>query len=700
MLRGGDLSTHMDGYNEAHNNNHHHYYNDNDDDDDVAKNQEDSSSTSLWNPTKEQQDHRLTSPPPRRQEQQETVARLWKLSRPERRTWILCIVTLVLTSAVQLLVPLTTGKIIDAALLQQQQHQQEEEEPSLVSIPRLLLGLFGIMSLAAHMTYVRVLWQTRAAHSLVGRLQQRLYESVLCQDMSYWDDNGQSGSGGGDALSRLVSDTDLVQTAVLEQSINQWMRGILMSVAAGSLLLYTSVRLALVALTVLPPTLLLARRTGARMKQRHGRVRRLYGTATSHATQTLSSIRTVQQFVAQDYEVHRYTKAIHRARHAAIRVGQEQGRFSAVVQLLTNGAMLGVLGYGGSLIQHGILTPGQLARFVMYALIMAGNVSGLSNTYLDLMKAIAATQRILSLMDQTPTILTEYHQHHHSPQLDVTQEPKDDEDDDYKRISWPGSSSKTTTTKRAMAVEFSNVSFAYPSRPLVPVLKNMSLSIGAGQVVALVGGSGAGKSTVAALLTRLYDVDSGTVSLDGVDLCRLDPQRDVRSSVGVVMQEPKLFSSLSIADNIRYGCWNDNDNDNNNNNDDGVWEAARLARVLEFTNRLPDGLDTVAGNLSGGQTQRVAVARCLLRDPPVVIFDEATSALDAESEHAVQQAITDTACRGRTVLLIAHRLSTIRCAHTVAVLQDGRIVETGTFDQLVSKPQGAFRQLVERQLVQ
>jgi ABC-type multidrug transport system fused ATPase/permease subunit len=386
------------------------------------------------------------------------------------------------------------------------------------------------------------------------------------------------------------------------------------------------------------------------------------------------------------------------------------------------------------------LSAGQLAAFVMYSLILAGNITGLSSAYLDLSKTLAAMDRLMQIIDCAPSTTTtktttmpnnnsipppmiakqqhlprrrqKKHRNGWSilPMFDRQPHPPmhrpwfndddEDHDDDYRRSHHGGENDVTTTRGGPISASFRDVSFAYPSRPNVTVLHDFSLDIAAGQTVAIVGASGAGKSTVAALLTRLYDKNTpttngnggGHIYLDGVDISTLSPH-DVRERVGVVSQEPTLFPNMTIADNIRYGTFH-------SVTDRDVYEAAVAAHVWDFCQHLPDGLQTLVGptQLSGGQKQRVAIARCLLKKSySLVILDEATSALDAESEHAVQQAL-EAACMGRTVLVIAHRLSSIQRADQIAMLEAGRLVETGTYHDLVNKPNGHFRRLVERQL--
>jgi ABC-type multidrug transport system fused ATPase/permease subunit len=644
MLRGGDFTTHMDNYKEK------------------------ESKVPLVGGDIEQGFSRESA------SNKEVVLRLYEIAKPERSLIICSAVTLAFTSMVQLTTPYLSGHIIDVAL---KQHDGEESSSTVV----LLMSLFAVIAFAAYLTYLQTTWQAKAGHRMVARLRRQLYAAILSQDAAFFDSHKT-----GDLLSRLSSDADLLQDAV-QGSVLGGFRGIAMSMGAAVMLLYISWPLALVALMILPTTMTAARVVGRKVREKHKRVRELQAEATSLAETALTCITTVQQFVAEKHESELYNQSVNHAHHEAIETARLQAAFSGIVQIAGNGSMLCVLGYGGSLVATGQLTAGALASFVMYALIMAGNVSGLSNIWVDLMKSVAAANRLFEIMDRTPSIP--------APNNMVTNQNNDLSSKDTQRhysLSPLSRLPRSNSGMRPLSADFQNVMFSYPARLDAPVLTNFSLSVRAGEVMALVGGSGAGKSTMAALLTRLYDVSQGSVLIDGVNLQQMTPH-DVRRNVGIVSQEPLLFPT-SIADNIRYGKLDATEPE--------IREAARLANVLEFAESFPRGLDTVVGargtQLSGGQKQRVAIARAILKDPPIVIFDEATSALDAESEHQVQNAI-DTAMKGRTVISIAHRLSTIRSAHRIAVVKEGRVAEIGTFDDLVSKPNGSFRQLMERQLV-
>jgi ATP-binding cassette subfamily B protein len=314
--------------------------------------------------------------------------------------------------------------------------------------------------------------------------------------------------------------------------------------------------------------------------------------------------------------------------------------------------------YGGRLVAQGAMSVGQLTSFLVYALVIAFSLGALGDLWADFMRAAGAAERVFEIIDRRPTIVSE---------------------------------GGLVPDKAEGLIEMSHVEFAYPARPDVTVLTDLGLRIEPGQVVAVVGSSGAGKSTIAALVSRLYDPRAGAILLDGRDLRDIDPKW-LRRQVGVVAQEPILFSS-TIADNLRYGKRGASDAE--------LEAAARAANAHDFISRFPDGYETRVGErgvqLSGGQKQRVAIARAILKDPKILILDEATSALDAESEHLVQEAL-DRLLEGRTTLVIAHRLSTVKNADRVLVLDGGKIVQQGTHAALVAET-GLYRKLVERQFV-
>ena len=457
---------------------------------------------------------------------------------------------------------------------------------------------------------MRSLLLTKAANRIVSRLRRQLFASTLTQDMMFFDLTRP-----GDILSRLSADAQLVQAAVTTQAVSL-LRGAVMSCGSGFMLFSTSTSLAVVSLATLPPVFLAARTFGKSLRERQTEVQKLHADATATAEEICGGIKTVKQFGNEKYEVERYSEAVTKAHDEAIDAGRAQAAFDGSVHVAANGAVLCVLGYGGTMVLDGAITAGDLTGFLMYSLLMAGNISSLSSTYAEMMKSVAAAGRVFQIVDREPLI---------PPNFDAKNIVLSDGTADSERNPEENGidGSSTALKNHQLGIEFRNVSFAYPSRPGADsyvIGPGMSLKIEPGEVIAIVGGSGSGKSTLAALLTRLYDVSNsdGSVLIDGHDVRDLHPSV-LRECIGVTAQEPQLFAT-SIEDNIRYGHMSATDEE--------VREAARLAHVLDFTDSdaFPDGLKTFVGSrgtqLSGGQKQRVALARTILKDPRVIILDE------------------------------------------------------------------------------
>jgi len=607
----------------------------------------------------------------------ETLLKVASISRPEMKLIGAAAATLGVTSSVTLLLPFVSGRVIDSAILAASNPTVAEFSTAPVA-----LGLFGLTAVAGGGVYTRSLLLTTAGNRIVSRLRRRLFASAVAQDAAYFD-----ATPTGDILSRLSADAQLVQAAVTTQAVSA-LRGSVMSTGAAAMLFQTSASLAFVSMSTLPPVLLAARHFGRTLRKRQAEVQALHAEATVTAEEVISGIKTVKQFGAERHELGRFSSAVENAHDEAIRSGKLQAAFDGAVHVAANGAVLCVLGYGGGMVLSGDITAGDLTGFLMYSLLMAGNISSLSSTYADMMKSVAAAGRVFSVIERVPMIPSTLCHEEETSTKDITTDLAGTKATQYAPLH-----------SRKLPIEFQNLTFAYPTRPDAAVIgPKFSLKIRAGEVMALVGGSGSGKSTIAALLTRLYDIspsEDGTTSailIDGHDIRDLDPST-LRECVGIVSQEPLLFST-TIEENIRYGKLSASDEE--------VREAARVAHVLEFAENFPEGLQTCVGSrgtqLSGGQRQRVAVARIILKDPRIVVFDEATSALDAESEFHVKHAI-GTVMKDRTVISIAHRLSTIRDSDRVAVLKSGKIAEMGTFDELARRDNGAFQELMGRQLV-
>ena len=572
-----------------------------------------------------------------------------ELARPEARLISLSLATLGLTSGITLLFPYVSGLVVDTL--------SSAGEDDFLTPVNAAAGLFGLTMISGVAVTARSMMLTVAGNRIVKRMRERLFAAVISQEIAYFDSIKT-----GDLVTRLSADTQLVQKAATSHIVTS-ARAIVMSTGATAAMLYTSPQLCAMSLATLPPVFVSARYFGRMLRARQKEVQELLGESTAHAEETINQMNTVRAFAAEAHEASKYNKLVGDVCDKAIDTGKSQAVFDGGVHVAANAAILAVLGWGGQMVIESSLSAGQLASFLMYSMFVAGNISSLSSVWADIQKAGGAASRVFSIIDRSPKM-----------------EP----------VVLDGNA-EVAAASEPLSIEFQNVSFAYPSRADVPIIgPEFSLSIKSGEVLALVGGSGSGKSTAANLLSRLYDVDSGSVLVDGVDVKTWDPSV-LRKNIGVVAQEPVLFAA-SIADNIRYGNLSASRHE--------VEEAARAANVLAFSENFPNGLDTYVGQrgtqLSGGQKQRVAIARAMLKGAPIMIFDEATSALDASNEAEVQSAI-ERALKGRTVISIAHRLSTIRDADRIALLKDGRIVEVGTFEQLLAK-KGEFRQLVSRQL--
>jgi ATP-binding cassette subfamily B protein len=491
-----------------------------------------------------------------------------------------------------------------------------------------------------------------AGERIVARLRVDLFRSLMRQEIAFFDERRT-----GELTSRLASDTTTLQNAV-SVNISMGLRFAASVIGGIGLLFYTSPRLTLLMLSVVPPVALGAVAYGRRVRKLSRDVQDALARGGEVAEEALAGVRTGRAFAAEEAEIRRYGDAVMGSFELARRRVRMAGTFMGAASFGAYGAAGLVLWYGGHLVSNGELTLGELTSFLVYTLLVAFSLGGLSDLWADFNKAGGAAARVFELLDRAPSI---------------------------------AASGGERPARVEGRVELRDVRFTYPTRKDAPVLRGIDLTIAPGEVVALVGPSGSGKSTLAALLMRLYDPDRGEIRLDGRDLRALDPEW-LRRQIGVVAQEPLLFS-CSIADNIRYG--------RATATDDEVALAAKVANAHDFVSRFPDGYATLVGErgvqLSGGQKQRVAIARALLKDPRLLVLDEATSALDAESEHLVKEAL-DRLREGRTTLVIAHRLSTVKDAHRVLVIDGGTIVQSGEHAALMAED-GLYRRLVERQFV-
>ncbi len=570
-----------------------------------------------------------------------SLRRLMALARPETRRLVFATIALFIAAGLNLSYPVFIKQIVDG--VSTEQAQETVNQAALV-----LLALFALNGV---FTAARSYLFTVAGERVVTRLRTELYRSLVSQEVAFFDERRT-----GELTNRLAADTTVLQNAATV-NISMVLRYGVTGIGALGILLFTSWKLTLVMLAIVPVVVLGAFFYGRILRRYSRQVQDALARSTEVAEETLSGIRTVRAFARETSEGDRYAdhaEDVFVLARARARLG---AMFGGGMGFAFGGAVAVVLWFGGTMLVDGSMTIGELTQFVLYTFFVAMSLGALSSVWEDFMKAMGASERVFQLLDRTP------------------------------RIQAKG---RTLEAVRG-EVRLRGVDFSYPARGDVQVLRQLDLTLSPGETVALVGPSGGGKSTVAALLSRFYDPCAGTLELDGEPFLELDPSW-LRQQVGVVSQEPVLFAT-SVRDNIRYG--------RPEASDEEVEVAARAANAHAFISAFPEGYDTLVGErgvrLSGGQKQRVAIARALVKDPRILVLDEATSALDAESEHLVQEAL-DRLMLGRSTLVIAHRLSTVKDADRVLVLDGGSVVERGTHAELVQS-EGLYRQLVERQFL-
>ncbi|WP_167421884.1 ABC transporter transmembrane domain-containing protein [Azospirillum palustre] len=508
-------------------------------------------------------------------------------------------------------------------------------------LDRSLLVLLAVIALMAASTYGRFYLVSWIGERVVADIRRAVYDHVLTLSPGFFETTKT-----GEILSRLTTDTTLLQV-VVGSSASIALRNALLFLGGTGMLLITSPKLtglvALVVPLVVAPIVFFGRRVRKLSRDSQDRIADI----GSFVEETLAAIRTVQAYTHEAIDRTLFGKRVEEAFDVAIRRVRVRAVMTVIVIVLVFGAVGIILWIGGHDVVAGRITPGQLSAFVIYSVVVAGSVGAISEVIGDLQRAAGATERLFGLLAI---------------------------ESDIRAPAAP----KPLPSPAAGALSFDAVRFHYPSRPDWAALEGFSLDVRPGERVALVGPSGAGKSTVFQLLLRYYDPQAGSVRLDGVDVRDADPV-DVRRRLGLVAQDPVVFSA-NAWENIRYGRPDASDAE--------VRAAAEAAHALDFLDALPEGFGTFLGEkgvrLSGGQRQRLAIARAILRDPPVLLLDEATSALDAESERMVQDAL-DRLMHGRTTLIVAHRLATVLNADRIVVMDKGRVVETGTHGELVAQ---------------
>jgi len=556
--------------------------------------------------------------------------------RPYRRHIGATLVFLVLAAMATLAFPLALRSLIDGGLV------QSDKGAQVMALREHFAALFAVAMALGLFSAGRFYMVSWLGERVTADLRNAVYSHVLEQSPEFFETTQT-----GEVLSRLTADTTLVQT-VVGSSLSMGLRNLVMGLGALGILVWTNPLVMLQVLVVLVlivvPSLWFGRRVRKLSRASQDRV----ADSSAIAAEVLNAIPVVQSYTAQGREAKRFTTSTENAFDTAVRRTRARAVLVAFIIIATSAALLWGLYQGTQAVMAGRITAGHLGQTVVYVIILASAFAILGEVYGDLLRAAGATERLMELLGTRSPIFS------------------------------PPNPVLAPVPVAGSAVKFEGIQFNYPSRPLQAALTDFSLAIQPGQTVAIVGPSGAGKSTVFQLLLRFYDPQAGHIVLDGVATQEMSLGA-LRQRIGIVPQDAVIFSN-SALENIRYG--------KPDASDDEVKAAAQAAFAHDFIEALPQGYDTFLGErglrLSGGQRQRIAIARAMLKNPPLLLLDEATSALDAESERMVQAAL-ESAMRDRTTLVIAHRLATVQKADLIVVLDHGKLVEQGTHSELVAR---------------
>ena len=568
--------------------------------------------------------------------------KLYFYIKPFQKEYFLGMIFLLGSSLGNLAFPKLLGEMVNSA---------SEASPDKMNRIALILGL--VLLLNAVFSYFRVVLFNNVTEKALAYLRQDTYNHLIRLPLRFFEQRRV-----GELNSRISADITLLQET-LTSTLAELVRQIIIIVGGITFLAFTSIKLTLFMLVILPPTMIFARMFGRYIRKISKEIQNEVAKSNTVVEETLQGIQSVKVFTNEFFEISRYRKTTENIAEMGIRSGKYRGAFASFIILGLFGALALVIWRGSSMMAKGELVAGDLFSFVIYSAFVGGTIGGLASVFASIQKFIGATEDLFELREVQEEALTEIKQN----------------DPDYELQG---------------QISFKNLSFAYPTRTNELVLRNFNIDITSNQLIALVGASGAGKSTIASLLLSLHLPTEGQILFDGRDSLKF-PLSALRNQIALVPQDIFLFGG-SIRENIAYGKTNATENE--------IYDAALKANAMEFIDRFPGRFDTIVGErgtqLSGGQRQRIAIARAVLKNPKILILDEATSSLDSESERLVQDAL-EKLMRGRTSIVIAHRLSTIRNADQILVMDKGQLVEKGTHEQLMQLTDGIYKNLSELQ---
>ena len=587
--------------------------------------------------------------PPARRKLTEDATFVLRYLRPYRLPFCAAIVALLFSTSLGLCFPYLTGLLLDGALT-------GSGDGAAAAINRTALLLLGTLAAQAVFSFFATSWFYRCGESALADLRRETFARLIGMPMAFFASRRI-----GELSSRLTNDLTLLQDT-LTMTIQQTLRQSLLMGGGIFMVAWTSLKLSGLMITTFPVLVLIAIIYGRYIRRHAKEAQDRPADAGTVIDESLQGIANVKAFGNERFEIARYSIHLDSFLRVILRTARLRASMVSFIIFGVFGSIVLVFWFGAHLMLAGQLTFGELTRFVLYTTFVGGSVASFAEVAGQVQKTLGATERVRELLLENLEIDTR------------------------------AAAAAPPRARLQGSVRFDDVSFRYPSRKEIPVLQNLTLEATAGESIALVGASGAGKSTIVSLLLRFYEPDSGRILVDGRPATEFSIS-DLRANLAIVPQEVLLLGG-TIEENIRYG--------KPAATAEEVIAASRLAACHEFIEQFPDGYQTIVGDrgikLSGGQRQRIAIARALLKNPAILIFDEATSSLDSESEQLIQKAL-DLLLKDRTAIIIAHRLSTIRRVDRIYVIEQGRVVETGTHDELYSREDGAYRRLASLQFL-